>query len=212
MRRALCGLTIAIGSILLTPGPAVAGGSWMDWEATAYAPGQVANGHGTFSHGCCNRGTEKDGPYFAYLVRAHHGEIPPLPKDAINLEPLPNVQGEPPWDVTLSFTVPDVPSGAYNVLLCNDPCTDFLGDSMGNGFTVAPSPERAEMHPVIHRLRTRLAKHIRLLRARIERLELQHRRLQSATDQRVDLLSDRVADLERVPPTEEDRSPEPGTA
>ncbi|MPZ70906.1 MAG: PEP-CTERM sorting domain-containing protein, partial [Actinobacteria bacterium] len=47
---------------------------------------------------------------------------------------------------------------------------------------------------------------------RIERLELQHRRLQSATDQRVDLLSDRVADLERVPPTEEDRSPEPGTA
>ena len=212
MRRALSGLTIVIGLILVAP--ALAGGSHMEWDAPAYAPGQIATGHGIFYEGCCSRGTTEDGPYFAYLVPPDHGEIPPLPKEAIIVAPLPNTEQESPWVVDVSFTVPDVPAGRYySVLLCNDPCTEFLGDSMGDGFTIVSSPERAEVQPMVQRLRTKTARQIRFLRARIERLELQQRDFESVADERMDALSERVAELERAPLLEEGRSPtEPGAA
>lgn len=209
MRRALFGLTLVIGFILIAPAPALAGGSLMEWDAPAYAPGQIATGHGTFFDGCCSRGMAKDGPYFAYLVPADgHGEIPPLPKEAIIVAPLSDTEEGPPWGVALSFTVPDVPAGSYyNVLLCNDPCTEFLGDSMGNGFAVVSSPERAEVQPMVQRVRTKMAKQIRFLRARIEKVELRQRAFESAANQRIDMLSERVAELQRAPLPEGDRSP-----
>ena len=67
------------------------------------------------------------GPFYAYLVTTNRS-FPqvgkPIPAGAIRLGTFQVEERRPKWfDLTVSFTVPDVAGDGYTVAMCNDPCT-----------------------------------------------------------------------------------------
>lgn len=147
-------------------GVAAGGGSWLDFEQAAYRPGEEARAEGWVSHG--QLGWVEDGPFFAYLRPP--GTVPEAsapdqwpwisPRD-LPLAPLdigPPPTGYAGVTARLIFPVPEVAPGTYEVVYCNDPCTDGLGDLIGATLAVADAdgavpttsttvPERTTLAP-----------------------------------------------------------------
>jgi hypothetical protein len=157
MRRTAVLIGLAFGSIALLPAGATAGGAdWFEFRRPYYAPGDtgVARTRVWFAseeraHGVTHARV------VAYLLPENRWLEPPgVPKAAIPLGP---VTFSAPEDntalATLEFTVPQVPSGDWNVSVCNVPCTDeMIGYLYGGSMRIATSPEMA----TIMRLRDRL--------------------------------------------------------
>jgi len=136
IRRTLPPILVLVVSALLGP-PASAGG-WdsLEFPKRHYLVGEVASTRDRFFAG---RGEEigrlAGGPYVASLLTATRNEgfggiePPTIPPSAIRLGTL-SVRGpfRVPWSrgpqgrASLSFVVPDVPTGLYAIGFCDDPC------------------------------------------------------------------------------------------
>src|SRR5688572_13153857 len=65
----------------------------------------------------------------------------------------------------ISFTVPDVRPGLYEILPCNEDCSEhWIGDLVGGWFTVLATREEIPLR----QLEDRLTERIRSLRGRLE--------------------------------------------
>lgn len=111
--------------------PAAAGGSWLEADTTAAAPGDVVTLAGTVGRG--QLGWIEDGPFLVAL-RPH--EVDAVwqavhPDDVV----VGTLELEPTTGLTLAaslrFTVPDVAPGRYGYRYCNRPCTTGVGDLIG---------------------------------------------------------------------------------
>lgn len=131
------GLLVAM-ALALAAGPALAGGSWLEAYELRYEPGDTVTMTGEVSVG--QLGWLEDGPFFAYLRVDPDaaGEAPTdrwpfvhatdLPLGELALTPQPGGS----LFAAITFTIPaDLEPGVYEVVYCNDPCTDGVGDLIG---------------------------------------------------------------------------------
>jgi hypothetical protein len=130
-------LPIAFLTLLLLAAPAEAGG-WdsLDFPERQYLVGEVASVRSQFFAGELEGSGPLDGrTYHAYLLPQSRDELfgmidaPTIPPGAVLLGsvdvsgPIVAADGYPYAVASLSFTVPDVPSGTYAIGFCDDPCT-----------------------------------------------------------------------------------------
>jgi hypothetical protein len=151
--RSVAVVLVALTAWLALPGrPALAGGAVFEFDHRYYVAGQVAIGHTTLSLHGTGSGRLRDGPYRAYLVPNNGWIHPPrVPPAAVPLGPVRMHRLGPGWLVraSVTFPVPHVAPGGYDVALCNTPCRDtIVGDLVGGWITVAASPEEARIRTI----------------------------------------------------------------
>ncbi len=128
MRHVLA-VAITVGAVMvMNPVAARAdGGAYMEFDRTHYLPGDVATAEAYVYLLKPQQGRLDRGPFYAYLVTTNRS-FPqigkPIPAGAIRLGTFQVEESRPKWfDLTVSFTVPDVAGDGYTVAMCNDPCT-----------------------------------------------------------------------------------------
>jgi hypothetical protein len=145
-----------VAALFLVPtmlsGAAAGGGAVFDFDPTYFVPGDRAVGETVFwisgkDRHLLNR------TFYAYLIPGQEWIEPPrIPDGAVPLGPV-TLGGL----ARISFTVPNVAPGGYNVGICDRPCRHALvGDLVGGWITVVGSQEEARLLPIIDRLRVRL--------------------------------------------------------
>lgn len=138
MRRCFAAAVLG-GVVIAVVGSAVpaSAGGWdsLQFRRQHYLVGNIATARTEFFAGDLKGSGPLDGrTYHAYLLprtRTGFGMIDPpaIPDGAIRLGaldvqgPLMKSDGYPYGIASLTFTVPDVPSGAYPIGFCDDPCT-----------------------------------------------------------------------------------------
>lgn len=145
--------TIASIIVIAMATTADAGGSVWQFEGHEYQPGDIAEATTSVAWSHDNDlGTPEDGPYFLYLAPADTEWVswPPDPEGsmlvgivAIDLGPFEAADGDTygPHGATARFEIPDVATGEYQVIHCNDPCTKQLGDVIGGwGLAIVAGP------------------------------------------------------------------------
>ena len=127
--RHVLAVAITVGAVMvMNPVAARAdGGAYMEFDRTHYLPGDVATAEAYVYLLKPQQGRLDRGPFYAYLVTTNRS-FPqigkPIPAGAIRLGTFQVEESRPKWfDLTVSFTVPDVAGDGYTVALCNDPCT-----------------------------------------------------------------------------------------
>ena len=103
------------------------GGAYIEFDRTHYLPGETATGEAYVYLLKPQQGRLERGPFYAYLVTTNRS-FPqvgkPIPAGAIRVGTFEIEQSRPKWfELTVSFTVPDVAGDGYTVAMCNDPCT-----------------------------------------------------------------------------------------
>jgi hypothetical protein len=136
-----CAWIVAMTSLLvIAPGTAATAGGWdsLHFPEDQYLVGEVADTTQLFYAARLRGMGELDGgPYYAYLLPLGKknsmglGMIDPpdIPRGAIRLGAIdvsapfhrPGYRG-PYGRASLTFTVPDVPTGRYSIGFCDDPC------------------------------------------------------------------------------------------
>jgi hypothetical protein len=138
LRRGLVALVLLAGAVLGWASPAHGGGSTWDVEPDVAAPGErvevgtcVAWAHNG------NLGTPEDGPYSMWVSplgsNGTGGGVAQVPDGAVPVGEITIDEGGlwkncGPNAAHISFTVPNLPPGEYELIHCNEPCTDVLGD------------------------------------------------------------------------------------
>ena len=148
--RCLLITSLLVGS--LASAALAGGGSWIEPYRTQYQPGDTVVMRGDAGPG--SLGELESGPFYAYL------RVDPLTAAAANFHTFPNIhesdiylgelqlKGREGWfyDISITFTLPDVPDGEYEIVYCNDPCTSGFGDFLGGWIMVKtprlPAPPR----------------------------------------------------------------------
>jgi len=148
MRR-IALLTLASAAlVLLAVPPAAAGGvSEFEFPRRVYTPGEVAVGRTAFDAHLRGQPRIQDGPFHAYLLPEGRWIDPPrIQAGAVRVGVVrftgPNLEGT--WFdrvAVVRFVVPDLPSGFWEVGICNDPCRDsMVGDLYGGQIAVMRTP------------------------------------------------------------------------
>ena len=121
-------IATTVGAVLLSPVAARAdGGAFIEFDRTHYLPGETATGEAYVYLEKQHQGLLDRGPFYAYLLTggANLQLGQPIPAGAIRLgtfdvEPYRAADW---FEMTVSFTVPDLTGDFYSVVVCNDPCT-----------------------------------------------------------------------------------------
>ena len=131
MRRLLITLIFATVVIALTPGAGQAGGSWIEFDGPLVV-GTRVTGSGTFGNG--QQAGVGAGPWFATLRPEEPGV------DDIALGPVEISRASSfGWRATVTFVVPDVPTGEYWVDIANDD-GEGVGDLIGGFVVISSTP------------------------------------------------------------------------
>jgi hypothetical protein len=123
-----------VGTVLVIPTAASAnGGAYIEFDKTHYLPGTTATGEAYVYLRQKQQGLLEQGPFYAYLLSDGTSirEGRPLPDSAIRLgafsierQKPQGVVGSRGWfELSVSFTVPELGGDFYSVMTCNDPCT-----------------------------------------------------------------------------------------
>jgi hypothetical protein len=200
MRRSLLLVVAALIAIMLTPSLSSAnGGATFDFGDEAYLQsGEEIQGSTVVWLGKKDVQALQDGPYYAYLVPDGKWIKPPnVPAGAIRVGTVDfRMITEKKAVATLSFVVPDLPSGRYGLPYCNEPCTRAgIGDLYAGSVLVARDAEVGALLVQAENADAKAASaQWRLKRAKrqIGRLEADLATAEGAAAE----LSGRVADLE----------------
>lgn len=219
MLRALLVLTLASAALLVPATRAAAnGGAVFDFVDPYLEVGTEAHGSTVvWMSGKDPRALER-GPFYAYVLPEGRWIKPPrIPTGAIRVGTV-----EFRWltdrktVTTVSFTVPDVPSGRYGFHYCNDPCTTAaVGDLYAGSVLIASDAEVGALLLEKEELQAKASS----AEWRFKRAKRQIAKLEEAAadweDARAGLIA-RVAELQGCPGPEcgtpAGVSPESGTA
>jgi hypothetical protein len=157
---------------LAVPSQASAGGWWngMSVSPTPVAPGQRVK-VSTYVHASTRWGTVDRGPYFVYLLRGFDYSVVQRAMRTGDPGPWWSVGNADAIRVArvrsgrVSFTVPPISPGTYDLMLCDNGCRHPLGDLVPARITVVADRRMAEHAQRLHRLEARLDDQARLLRA-----------------------------------------------
>ena len=163
MRRTVLTIVLVTLAVLLPVQAASAGGNWLDFrseqpvagkrnlgtwavlhvgqEVVAHTGLYVTNPHRTDR-------LETEGPFYAWLSPGDaYLDDANLPADAIRLAPFTIAFDGSNWvPVRARFTVPSLPSGEYEVVVCNDPCTlSGFGEFVQGWITITQTSEEARL-------------------------------------------------------------------
>jgi hypothetical protein len=189
-----------VGSTIASATPARAdGGAYLSFDETYYVRGDQAHGESYVYIPEKQLDILDRGPFYAYLVPPNQAleEGRALPSGTIRLGAFAvDVAKNGETELTVSFTVPDVPSGSYSIQLCNDPCTvaGFREPQTGE-ITIAATTVEANLM----RERDRLNAALYGLKRRIRRDDREREALQQTLDTAVDTRDGyalRIAELE----------------
>ena len=165
MRRSFPIAVIVLAVVLLPAVPASAGGNWLDfrrdpsvgagggrnlgtWAVIAVGQRIVARAGIWTTSNPHRRERLSDSTYYAWLSSGEGFlEGTKLPADAIRLAPFRfHWTSNRTATARARFTVPSVPSGEYEVQVCDDPCTfSGFGDYVQGWITVRQTPEEARL-------------------------------------------------------------------
>ena len=171
-RNVSVSLFLAAG-LMFPRASAVGGGAPLQFDQRYYVPGEVARGSTTFGKGSVGLHMMDRGPFYAYLLTGGHIDPPRIPRGAIPLGPIAMTPiDEHTFRASLSFTVPEVASGAHIIEYCNDPCTlAGVGELWGGAIQVYASADEARTEMAIAHLKGRLRQirtNHRFLKRRVE--------------------------------------------
>jgi hypothetical protein len=164
-RRWFAVIAVCIGAVLALATSAAGGGAVFDFDSDYYVPGDTVTGStavgfegGTFAD------FEKGGPFFGLLFRSGRD----FRRESATL--LGPIAFDPRGDgnvaiARISFTVPDVRPGLYEIATCNEDCSiRWIGDLVGGWFTVVATREEIPFRE----LEDRLTERIRTLQGRLQ--------------------------------------------
>ena len=131
VRRFLIAKAVATSLVSLTPSVAQAGGSWIEFDGPLIV-GTLVTGSGTFGNG--QQAGVGAGPWFATLRPEEPGV------DGIALGPVEVSRASSfGWRATVTFVVPEVPTGEYWVEIANDD-GEGVGDLIGGFVVISRTP------------------------------------------------------------------------
>jgi hypothetical protein len=140
-------LVACVTDVVLTAGPASAGGSWFSPAEDRYEQGETATVVGYSGRG--TQGWIENGPYYAYLIPGSggggDGDSSLLPPSAVRVGQLLLQEtgrgGYLTLRAAITFPIPsDLVSSRYSFTVCNDPCTMGLGELIGGEVWVGVDP------------------------------------------------------------------------
>ena len=166
MRRMLS-LVVLVALIALVPASAASGGgNWLEFRedpragasragdgtlgtwAVLHVGQRVVTATGVYATDPRRRHLENEGPFYAWLIPegSFRGETR-LPESAIRLAPFGISWSSKRFaHVRAHLTVPSVPSGKYEVIVCNEPCTfSGFGEYVQGWVTVMQTPDEARL-------------------------------------------------------------------
>jgi hypothetical protein len=201
IRRAVPAAIVFV-ALLTTPAAPAAAGGWdsLTFPKRHYVVGEVASTRVAFFAGALEgSGNLGGGPYHAYLLPETRNEgggmidPPTIPPDAIELGTLTispayhRARAGRYARASLSFVVPDVPTGFYAISFCDDPCVHSSVRWLGLGLiSIVHTPYEAALLDRVARERTEA-----------DRLEVVLRRSERKADDlraRLDALVQRLRD------------------
>jgi hypothetical protein len=198
-------LMAAGATILVLAAPtASAGGGWSSFEFDdEYVEvGDTVTGRTAFQERVRGTGSIEDGPWHAYLLREGTWINPSrIPDEAIPLGPIDIRGGGRLGAVaTITFTVPDVALGGYNIGLCDVPCTESMVGDLGGGWLWITRTEEGatllrEVHrteTLLYRFRSSLGRRVREVERPAADLETRLDRLEGSIELRLGRLEDRL--------------------
>lgn len=198
MRRTLS-LVLLVALITLVPASAASGGgNWLDFRedprggasrdgssagdgtlgtwAVLHVGQRVVAATGVYATDPRRRHLENEGPFYAWLIPegSFRGETR-LPESAIRLAPFGIRWSSTRFaHVRAHLTVPSVPSGKYEVIVCNEPCTfSGFGEYVQGWVTVTQTPDEARLLSVARERKWKareLAQKVKHLQGEVEAL------------------------------------------
>jgi hypothetical protein len=158
MSRRAAFVLITVSAVLGVPASAQAGGSWLEvtegetvriqaWELAYAAVGTRVTMRSEFSDG--QQAHVSEGPWYAYLTRESNGRTDRILLGSVRIDPT----GGYPYVATVTFNVPDVPTGSYWVNVCDLGCERGVGDLGGGVIALGPTAAEARLFATQHILR-----------------------------------------------------------
>lgn len=235
MRRAFVPILVFVSATALLAAPATAGGNWLDFRkdggpGRSGAWGVINVGEAVVArttvwvHGAEFRRQLEDHTFYAWLAPESEDlfEEPRLPVGSIRLAPFQlRWASERVVVVKARFTVPQVPSDDYELLVCDDPCTfPGFGESVMAWPTVVQTPterrllalaseRRAEIR-TLHRQRADEVERAEALEEELGSALLDHRSAARADAARIAALEAQIARMLEAPAVEA-FAPEPAS-
>ena len=171
-------LACALGVLLLLPEAATAGGWWSNIDANRshVAPGQrvEVDAGVAFSSVAAAEEAQEPSRFHVYLLRGFDDSVveramrEPSPRnwwsvgdaEAIRLGQVTvSVSDGNRARATAAFTLPEIPPGTYQLMLCDAACAEPLADVIpATDFTVVADPATAQMAQRADRLERRIRK------------------------------------------------------
>jgi MYXO-CTERM domain-containing protein len=163
VRRTVLTIVLVTLAVLLPAQAANAGGNWLGFRSEEPVAGtrnlgtwavmhvgqEVVAHTGLYVMNPHRMGRlETEGPFYAWLSPGDaYLDDANLPADAIRLAPFTIAfDGSNGVPVRARFTVPSVPSGEYEVVVCNDPCTlSGFGEFVQGWITITQTSEEARL-------------------------------------------------------------------
>jgi hypothetical protein len=155
LRQLIVIVTAASLGLLAAPRQARAGGSVIDFPRWVLV-GQTVTAHGTFGAG--QQEPVSEGPWFATL-ESEKDIVAPIRLGQVQISPI-----GAGWRATVTFVVPDVPTGSYSIWVANQH-GDGVGDLVGGWTVIAHTPVEGRLLTRFRELAVRDRSHTHAIEA-----------------------------------------------
>jgi hypothetical protein len=210
MRRAALLLSVAFGTLLLAPS-AASGGGW--WSSPHFSSRYLVSGETAVAETedifASVEAAKHPGDFYVYLIpdlnwrmvdRAM-GTYPPgdwwrTPNRAFRVGRVDFVSRDSNLvKAEARFEVPDLPPGGYAVMFCDLGCSKPMANAIPVEMTLVDSPQALTLSKRLDHVKRQFAARLARIRRQL-RASVFEARAASATENEVDILRDRVTELE----------------
>jgi hypothetical protein len=150
MRRWLwCTLAFGWAFVLMSAEASADGGAYIDLDRTHFLVGSTGHAETYVSVPAGRQGLFERGPFYLYVTpgRSPVTEGQPIPSLAVRLAPMTIERDRgTAFELSASFTVPDLPGDFYALGVCNDPCTiSGFRESLTGQISIVQTAREAEL-------------------------------------------------------------------